>query len=100
MKVNPPVRWGNPVEKCVSVLAARITGNESPGGTRHLYQSKLFVCADFICLPNQQAFFYGPDGESRMVSAAFLAVWFVLIVLGLISLLRTLLNIWCDQEQV
>jgi len=79
------------------MLAARITGNESPGGTRHL---KLFVCADFICLPNQQAFFYGPDGESRMGSVAFLAVWFVLIVLGLISLLRTLLNIWCDQEQV
>jgi len=79
------------------MLAARMTGNESPGGTRHL---KLFVCADFICLPNQQAFFYGPDGDSRMVSVAFLAVWFVLIVLGLISLLRTLLNIWCDQEQV
>lgn len=82
------------------MLAARITGNGPPGGTRHLYQSKLFVCADFICLPNQQAFFYGLDGESWMASVAFLAVWFVLNVSGLISLLRTLLNIWCDQEQV
>ena len=43
------------------MLAARVTDNESPGDTRHL---KLFVCADFICLPNQQAFFYGPDGGS------------------------------------
>ena len=55
------MRWGNRVDVSVDMLAARITGNESPGGTRHL---KLFVCADFICLPNQQAFFYGPDGGS------------------------------------
>ena len=35
-----------------------------------------------------------------MANVALLAGLFVLIVLGLISLLRTLLNIWCDQEQV
>ena len=77
------------------MLAARITGNESPGGTRHL---KLFVCADFICLPNQQAFFTALK-EAQMASFAFLAVWLVVILSGLINLLRTLLNIWCGPEQ-
>ena len=94
------MRWGNPVDESVNMLAARMTGNESPGGTRHLYQSKLFVCAGFFCLLNRQAFFCDVDKESRMASVALLAVLFVLIVSGLIGLLGTLLNIWCDKEQV
>ena len=93
------MRRGNPVDD-VNMLAARITGNESPGGTRHLYLSKLYVCADFICLLNRQAFFYNVEKESLMVNVALLAVLFVLIVSGLISLSRALLNIWCGPEQL
>ncbi len=80
------------------MLAARITGNESPGSTRHVYQSKLLVCANFICLLNRQAFFYDVNKESLMANVAFLAGFFVLIVSGLIGLSRALLNIWCGPE--
>jgi len=34
-----------------------------------------------------------------MIHVAILAVWIVLIISGLISLLRALLKIWCDPEQ-